>query len=235
MITDDLDFDPQDIMPLHQDPDNVAKVAARASSYKPRKYNEPREGKKLLVLDVDYTLFDDRSSADNISELARPYLHSFLEAAYAFYDIIIWSATHHGWIELKMQQLGILGHKAYKLCAIVGSKAMITVKAEGYGVINVKPLGVIWAMYPQWAPHNTIMFDDLSRNFLMNPQCGLKIRPCRKMTIATNREQDDELLRLTQYLLLIAPLPSFEQLDHTQWEAYIAAHDPNYTPRQIRR
>jgi hypothetical protein len=40
--------------------------------------NPPREGKKLLVLDIDYTLFDHRSTAENPAELMRPYLHEFL-------------------------------------------------------------------------------------------------------------------------------------------------------------
>lgn len=34
--------------------------------------NPPREGKKCLVLDIDYTLFDHRSSAENPRELMRP-------------------------------------------------------------------------------------------------------------------------------------------------------------------
>ena len=41
-----------------------------------------RPGKKLLVLDIDYTLFDHRSTAETGTELMRPYLHEFLTAAY---------------------------------------------------------------------------------------------------------------------------------------------------------
>nr|GEV86370.1 At4G06599-like protein [Tanacetum cinerariifolium] len=44
--------------------------------------NKQKEGKKLLVLDIDYTLFDHRSTAEN-PQLMRPYLHEFLTAAYA--------------------------------------------------------------------------------------------------------------------------------------------------------
>lgn len=44
--------------------------------------NNPRPGKKLLVLDIDYTLFDHRSVAESGLELMRPYLHFFLESAY---------------------------------------------------------------------------------------------------------------------------------------------------------
>lgn len=74
---------------------------------------------KLLVLDIDYTLFDHRSPAENPLELMRPCrfintqlqkflfnsslmqdicadLHEFLSAVYSEYDIIIWSATRSG-------------------------------------------------------------------------------------------------------------------------------------------
>lgn len=47
--------------------------------------------------------------------------------------------------------------------------------------MQVKPLGVIWGKYEQYDKKNTIMFDDLRRNFLMNPQNGLKIRPFREV------------------------------------------------------
>jgi ubiquitin-like domain-containing CTD phosphatase 1 len=45
----------------------------------------------------------------------------------------------------------------------------------------VKPLGVIWGKFPQFSQRNTVMFDDLRRNFLMNPQSGLRIRPFREV------------------------------------------------------
>ena len=40
----------------------------------------------------------------------------------------------------------------------------------------MKPLGVIWGKYGEFYNRkNTIMFDDIGRNFLMNPQNGLKV------------------------------------------------------------
>lgn len=42
----------------------LAKINKRVRDYKINVLNEPRVGKKLLVLDIDYTLFDHRSVAE---------------------------------------------------------------------------------------------------------------------------------------------------------------------------
>ena len=91
------------------------------------------------------------------------------------------SATNMKWIEEKMKLLGCTTNPNYKLAFYLDSRAMISVETEKYGLVDVKPLGVIWGKYPQYTRHNTIMFDDLRRNFLMNPQNGLKIRPFREV------------------------------------------------------
>lgn len=65
--------------------------------------NPPRPGKKLLVVDIDYTIFDLGSSAERAEELARPYLHTFLTACYEFFDLMIWSANSMKWVEVKMR------------------------------------------------------------------------------------------------------------------------------------
>lgn len=45
------------------------------------------------------------------------------------------------------------------------------------GVFDCKPLPVLWGHFPEYTAHNTIMFDDLRRNYVFNPQNGLVIRP----------------------------------------------------------
>lgn len=69
-----------------------------------------------------------------------------------------------------------------------------------------------------YSPKNTIMFDDLRRNFVMNPQNGLTIKPFRKAH--ANRDSDQELVKLTQYLLAIAELDDLSSLNHKNWESY---------------
>lgn len=198
---------------------NKQKLKRRIEQYKVRILNSPRAARKLLVLDIDYTLFDHRSPAENPEELMRPYLHEFLTAAYSMYDIIIWSATSMKWVEMKMKELGVLNNPNYRITALLDHLAMISVQSQSHGVFDCKPLGLIWAKFPEfYGPGNTIMFDDLKRNFVMNPQNGLVIRPFRKAHL--NRAKDRELVDLTQYLLAIADLDDFEKLDHTKWEQY---------------
>ena len=60
----------------------LEKVERRIRDYSAKIFNEPRVGKKLLVLDIDYTLFDHRSTGETGSELMRPYLHEFLTDSY---------------------------------------------------------------------------------------------------------------------------------------------------------
>lgn len=62
----------------------------------------PRPGKRCLVLDIDYTLFDLGTPGEHAGEKARPYLHEFLESAYESYDLVVWSATSMKWVEGKV-------------------------------------------------------------------------------------------------------------------------------------
>ncbi|KAL3729515.1 hypothetical protein ACJRO7_026614 [Eucalyptus globulus] len=218
-IVDDFELGQDDVVDIKDKDVNKRKLRRRIDQYKIELRNPCREGKKLLVLDIDYTLFDHRSPAENPRQLMRPYLHEFLTAAYAEYDIIIWSATSMKWVELKMGQLGVLDNPNYKITALLDRMAMITVQSDSHGIFDCKPLGVIWAQLPEYySEKNTIMFDDLRRNFVMNPQNGLTIKPFRKAH--SSRDSDQELVKLTQYLLAIADLDDFSSLDHRNWEFF---------------
>jgi len=213
------DFDIEEEEVAIQDREfNLEKIEKRVRDYEVKVINPSREGKKLLVLDIDYTLFDHRSVAEAGWELMRPFLHEFLETAYQDYDICIWSATNMKWIEEKMKLLGCSNNPNYKLAFYLDSRAMISIQTEKYGIVDVKPLGVIWGKYEQYSKHNTIMFDDLRRNFLMNPQNGLKIRPFREAH--KNRATDKELIGLAKYLTKIAKLEDLSGLRHSRWERY---------------
>ncbi|MEE6478231.1 hypothetical protein FKM82_011789 [Ascaphus truei] len=219
-VVNDFDIE-EEVVEVENREENLAKISRRVKDYKVELINAPREGKKLLVLDVDYTLFDHRSCAETGLELMRPYLHEFLTSAYEDYDIVIWSATSMKWIEAKMKELGVSTNANYKISFMLDSAAMITVHTPRRGLIDVKPLGVIWGKYSEfYTKKNTIMFDDIGRNFLMNPQNGLKIRPFMKAHL--NRDKDKELLKLSQYLKEIAKLEDLSDLNHKHWERYLS-------------
>ncbi|KAK2176352.1 hypothetical protein NP493_666g01002 [Ridgeia piscesae] len=217
-VMNDFDIEEEEILMENRE-EYLTKIQRRVKDYTIDLISDPRPGKKLLVLDIDYTLFDHRSVAETGTELMRPYLHEFLASAYEDYDIAIWSATSMKWIKAKMEELGVMTNVNYKLCFMVDSLAMITVDTgPKYGVIEVKPpLGVIWGKFEQYNSQNTIMFDDLRRNFLMNPQNGLKIRPFCKAHM--NRHKDQELLKLADYLKEIAQLEDLSSLNHKKWES----------------
>ncbi|KAG7557029.1 HAD-superfamily hydrolase subfamily IIID [Arabidopsis suecica] len=218
-IVDDFELGKEEAVDIKDKEVNKQKLRRRIDQYKINLRSPCRKGKKLLVLDIDYTLFDHRSTAENPLQLMRPYLHEFLTAAYAEYDIMIWSATSMKWVELKMTELGVLNNPNYKITALLDHLAMITVQSDTRGIFDCKPLGLIWALLPEfYNPGNTIMFDDLRRNFVMNPQNGLTIKPFRKAH--ANRDTDQELVKLTQYLLTIAELHDLSSLHHSRWESF---------------
>ncbi|XP_014485952.1 PREDICTED: ubiquitin-like domain-containing CTD phosphatase 1 [Dinoponera quadriceps] len=218
-VINDLDIEEEEVE-VEKAEVNLHKIQIRIDRYMITELNPLREGKKLLVLDIDYTLFDHKSVAESGAELMRPYLHEFLARAYKSYDIVIWSATSMRWINEKMKLLGVSSHPSYKIAFHLDVLAMITVYTPKYGVVRVKPLGIIWGKYKQYSAKNTIMFDDIRRNFIMNPQSGLRIRPFKHAH--STRLKDVELVKLSRYLELIAKVDDFQTLNHRKWEEYKA-------------
>ncbi|KAJ8928151.1 hypothetical protein NQ314_019331 [Rhamnusium bicolor] len=217
-VVNDLDIEEEEVAIENQEV-YLAKIEKRIKDYEIKILNDLRPDKKLLVLDIDYTLFDHRSTAQTGAELMRPYLHEFLTTAYEYYDIVIWSATGMKWIEEKMKLLGVNSHPHYKIAFYLDSLAMISVHTPKYGVMDVKPLGVIWGKFQQFSSKNTIMFDDIRRNFIMNPKNGLRIKPFREAHL--NRHKDNELLRLSKYLKDLAEhSKDFASVNHRHWEKY---------------
>ena len=220
-VLDDLDIPETQAVALAEDPAVLAKLATRVAAAKHVVLNAPRPCKKLMVLDIDYCIFDLGSSAERPEELARPHLHEFLEALYPHYDIVIWSATNMRWIQVKMTELRVLNNDKWSITALMCHQCMVTVgPLPGYGVFDCKPLAYLWRTFPQhYNDKNTIMLDDLGRNFVLNPQCGLKIRPFKHAH--RTRDTDDELLQLKRYLLLLAPLADISTCDHNKWRRFL--------------
>lgn len=67
---------------VEQKEEHLNKIKNRVEKLEIVQLNPPRPGSKLLVLDIDYTLFDHRSPAEYAAQLMRPFLHEFLTEAY---------------------------------------------------------------------------------------------------------------------------------------------------------
>nr|CDS27297.1 ubiquitin domain containing protein [Hymenolepis microstoma] len=264
-IIDDYDLTEEDLEVFNR-PENLDKLEKRCKSYKFVKIADFRPGKRLLVLDIDYTIFDHLTPAESVQHLMRPYLIPFLTRAYEYYDIAIWSATSMTWILAKTSQMNLISQtifnrvrqrhlindddensdevrnlgadlddseRPFKICLLVDSGAMISVNLPDHGVKSVKPLAVIWRKFPQFGPQNTIMFDDVRRNFAMNPGSGLRIHSYRDANV--NFAEDQELKHLADYLELIAKRePDFQRLNHDKWSHYVEKYRRQISSSQKR-
>ncbi|RSH91132.1 hypothetical protein EHS25_010308 [Saitozyma podzolica] len=228
-------------LPPADDPRNKRKVTEIVKTRPITVMSEPRPGKRLLVLDLDYTLVDTKpllAGSLPSEECARPGMHEFLEAVYPHYDIVIWSQTHWSWLETKLVELGVIGGpRNYKVCFVADRTTMFPIFSQKNGQPykhEVKPLAYFWSSFPHWSPKNTIHIDDLSRNFALNPGEGLKIRAFNAAGTFEGM-QDSELAKLSQYVVadhagqllhLAANVEDFTEADHTRWKHVLQALQP---------
>ncbi|KIM86178.1 hypothetical protein PILCRDRAFT_816102 [Piloderma croceum F 1598] len=255
-VVNDLDVDfsdnPTAAAAYKNDQRNIRKVREATNKLKIDIIYPLREGKKLLVLDIDYTILDTKpltSGALPPAECARPRLHEFLEAIYPYYDICIWSQTSWIWLETKLVELGMLGSdRNYKIsfgdnltgiltvntcilmvCPVLDKTCMFTVFTERGNTPythSVKALQIIWNHFPRFSAKNTIHVDDLSRNFALNPQEGLKINAFKNAHTA-EAMNDRELEKLARYMLHIALVDDFRSLQHKNWKNIARALGPH--------
>ena len=138
-VINDLDWDYQqeEYKNVQISPEYRAQVEDRLSRIKIHNITQPRKGKKLLVLDLDFTLLDSadiRNSADRIEDLKRPYCDEFLERLWPHYDIVVWSQTSWKWLEIKLSEMGILQHpdrppRRWNIAFVLDKQSMFSVKS----------------------------------------------------------------------------------------------------------
>ncbi|KAH9832936.1 HAD subfamily IIID h [Rhodofomes roseus] len=231
-VVNDLDIDfsanPEAASAYIHDQRNQRKIRECTKKLEVNIIHPLREGKRLLVLDLDYTILDTKpltSGALPPHECARPRLHEFLEAIYPHYDICVWSQTSWIWLETKLAELGMIGGgRAYEISFVLDKKCMFSVFSRRDGKPykhHVKALQIIWNHFPQFNASNTIHVDDLGRNFALNPGQGLKITPFKDARLPQSRA-DRELDGLARYMIHIATVhQDFRDVDHKNWQ-YVA-------------
>ncbi|QRV73126.1 NLI interacting factor-like phosphatase [Ceratobasidium sp. AG-Ba] len=220
-----LDASSAEARSMAQDKRNLRKIQEAVKNLNLNIMYPLRPGKKLLVLDLDYTLLDTKPLTSGIlpaEECMRPGLHEFLELAYVHYDICIWSQTKWTWLEAKLVELGMVGdeQRNYKVSTILDHTPMFKVFSMRDGKpFNhaVKALRIIWEHFPQFGPENTAHVDDLGRNFVLNPGEGIKISAF-KLDGTLEAQNDRELEKLGRYLVWLASHPDFRSVDHKNWK-----------------
>ncbi|RDX56440.1 HAD subfamily IIID h [Lentinus brumalis] len=237
-VINDLDVDfsanPAAAASYINDKRNRRKVQEHTKKLNINIINPLREGKRLLVLDIDYTILDTKpltSGALPPQECARPGLHEFLEAVYPHYDVCIWSQTSWIWLETKLVELGMLGGvRNYKISFVLDKTCMFTVFSTKDGKPykhSVKALQIIWNHFPQYSAKNTIHIDDLGRNFALNPKEGLKISAFKNAHTQAAMA-DRELAKLARYLLHIANThEDFRDAKHASWKDVVRGLPPS--------
>jgi ubiquitin-like domain-containing CTD phosphatase 1 len=191
--------------------------------------NEPRREKKLCVIDIDYTIFDSKSTHNyevTTELLLRPYCEEFLTQIYKDFDICFWSQTSWRWLEAKLTEMSILTSPNYKISFVLDKTTMIEVTSKVRGGKlkrhHVKPLEFIWQKLGtkyNINAKNTVHIDDLSRNFAMNPSNGIKVTAFRD---CANNRDDTELLQLANYLTnIVAHAKDVRKLELHKWKSKI--------------
>ncbi|KNE68220.1 HAD hydrolase, family IIID [Allomyces macrogynus ATCC 38327] len=200
----------------------------------------PRLGKKLLVLDLDHTLFDCKSSSPNPHDLIRPGTHEFLTTVYTSFDLAIWSQSSRTLLNHKLATLGLLdtANHTYRIAFTLDATAMFPVtprsrspsleRAESptwQSRMHVKALSLIWARFPEtWTRATTMHVDDLQRNFALNPRNGIRVDPWFWSVDAAL--EDVELRSLARYLMrVVAPAEDVTALDHRAWRQHREVRD----------
>ncbi|KAF7322378.1 HAD subfamily IIID h [Mycena chlorophos] len=216
----DLGQDPAALAAYKNDQRNIRKVKEATNALKVNIIHPLRANKKLLVLDIDYTILDTKPLTTGSlppAECARPRLHEFLEAIYPHYDICIWSQTSWVWLETKLVELEMVGaHRNYQISFVLDKTPMFTVfstRDNKPWQHSVKALQIIWNHFPQFNASNTIHVDDLGRNFALNPKEGLKISAFKGAGTA-QAASDRELDKLARYMVHIAGVADFRTLEH---------------------
>jgi len=198
--------------------------------------NEPRPNYPLLVLDLDHTLLDFSSKdlRESLTQdhallhaqiMKRPFMDEFLRKMYLQYDLVVWSQTSWRWLETKLIELGMLTDVGYRFTFVLDKTSMFAITStkknsgEHYRH-HVKPLELIWTKFPlNYSQRNTVHVDDLARNFALNMENGLRVKPYFRKKV-NKRSRDVELEALSIYLSRLAKeAPNqFDLVDFGVWQ-----------------
>ncbi|XP_063983878.1 uncharacterized protein LOC135165960 isoform X2 [Diachasmimorpha longicaudata] len=172
-----------------------------------------RDGKKLLILDLGYTLCDPDVPSFPSLKARRPHLSQLLTRVYRHYDIVIWSDMTREDSSEALREMGIINDENYKIAFHLSFEEMMTVTTSQSGSVHLKPVEFVWKKFPEFSAKNTVIIDDNKWYFALNYQSGCEVMPYK----ARNEDLDVELEFLASYLEWIAFFDNFQNLNHKNW------------------
>jgi len=148
----DLEYVPS-LKDIEQNINNRTKLKHIIEKASIQLIHPPRPGKKLLVLDLDYTILDCQniSERDSLHDYKRPHLDEFMAGCYANYDIVVWSQTSWRWLEVKLTEMGLLTNPNFRISFVLDRTFMFPVVSKHNSKEHeVKALEIIWSQFPHW-------------------------------------------------------------------------------------
>ncbi|XP_015108497.1 uncharacterized protein LOC107035542 [Diachasma alloeum] len=191
----------------------TAEMAKKTATWDIEVLNPLRDGKKLLILDLGYTLCDPDVPSFPSVKARRPHLSQLLTRAYRHYDIVIWSDMTREDSSEALREMGIIDDENYKIAFHLTVQEMMIVTTSQSGSVHLKPLEFVWGKFPRFSPRNTVIIDDNKWYFALNHQSGCEVMPYK----ARNEQLDVELEFLASYLEWIAFFENFQNLNHRHW------------------
>lgn len=175
------------------------------------------QGRPLLILDLDETLWHGVQSLAGVTFALRPHLREFLESVSEVYDLAVWSSATLDWMEAGFKV--IQQETGFDLPArsfFVWDRSRCTLKRTEEGEYEwrkpARKLRARWVRekYPR---ERILAVDDTPAKWACG--YGHLVRVSEWMGDA----QDDELSKLSAYLVSIAAEPDLRRLEKRGWRA----------------
>ena len=168
-----------------------------------------------IILDMDETLlghtlqpFEENKYNIQMTPIARPYLHGFLEYVFTRFErVSIWTAAGQRWYDECYDK--VLRHyiPEGKKFHFVKTRSLIKI------YVPTKKLTEIYTDYPEYNSSNTLIIDDNPMTYIDNVENAIGIEPfCYDLMDEKTRQTDQALLRTIERLECILNGEDYDEL-----------------------
>ena len=125
--------------------------------------NTTMQNKPLLILDLDGTLIGTGKPP-----LPRPGLINFLKYAFHHFEVALWTASEHDWLQY------VLDNVLNEFLTSIDQDFIFTIYSTRPNVY-IKPLTYVWERFPEFNVNNTLIVDNTPMTYSLNPNSGIFI------------------------------------------------------------